>query len=242
MVKRRVVKPATERKAEIVDCALALFLSKGYAATTIADILARTRLSKGAFYHHFMSKDDVLEAAMERLIAAGIAAMRDIVDDEHLDEITRLKQLFVRLGQWQNEMNLDAVTMDMFKPENAALNLRIKAATDRIVIPVLSRIIERGTRNGEFDAPDADLAAEMLLFVGTANPPAVAAIIEMTARGQVDDAMKFAKEHLTARSKMMDRVLGLPPGTMDFVSTNTSKIRITAFVEAVRKAKTKRKA
>jgi len=242
MMKRRVVKPATERKAEIVDCALALFLTKGYAATTIADILARTRLSKGAFYHHFASKEDVLEAAMEHLVGAGIAAMRDVVDDEHLNEVARLERLFVRFAEWQNEINLDAINVDMLKPENAALSLRIKTSIDRAVVPVFSRIIERGTRSGEFDAPDPELAAEMLLFVSSAREPAVTNILKMAARGQIDDAMKLAEQQLAVQSKMMDRILGLPPDSIDLTKTKISQIRITALVAATRKAKTKRKA
>lgn len=50
------------RKRELLDAAEKLFFSKGYAATTINDILETQSCSKGSFYHHFDSKLQVLSA------------------------------------------------------------------------------------------------------------------------------------------------------------------------------------
>ena len=52
-----------ETVARILDVSLKLFLEKGYENTTIQDIIdALGNLSKGAIYHHFKSKEDILEA------------------------------------------------------------------------------------------------------------------------------------------------------------------------------------
>lgn len=44
---------AATSKALLVDCALRLFVSQGYAATSISQILAKADMAKGALYHHF---------------------------------------------------------------------------------------------------------------------------------------------------------------------------------------------
>ena len=44
------------RKQAILDAAEALFFEKGYAASTIQDILSALGCSKGSFYHHYESK------------------------------------------------------------------------------------------------------------------------------------------------------------------------------------------
>ncbi|MCL2386483.1 MAG: TetR/AcrR family transcriptional regulator [Defluviitaleaceae bacterium] len=55
----------TERK--IMETALRLFLDKGYEQTTVLDIIANLGgLTRGAFYHHFKSKDALLEAILEK--------------------------------------------------------------------------------------------------------------------------------------------------------------------------------
>lgn len=51
-----------QRRADLLDIAQKVFLEKGFEAATINDILAAATLSKGGFYHHFKSKDDVLNA------------------------------------------------------------------------------------------------------------------------------------------------------------------------------------
>jgi AcrR family transcriptional regulator len=49
------------RKQEILTAAETFFCKKGYEQTSIQDILDRLKLSKGSFYHHFPSKESLLE-------------------------------------------------------------------------------------------------------------------------------------------------------------------------------------
>jgi len=62
---------ATRR--EIVAVARQLLSEHGYSSTGIADIQAATGLTKGAFYHHFSSKEDVALAAIEAARADYVA-------------------------------------------------------------------------------------------------------------------------------------------------------------------------
>ncbi|MCB6367618.1 TetR/AcrR family transcriptional regulator, partial [Intestinibacillus massiliensis] len=61
----------------ILDSATKLFLQKGYEKTTIQDIVNDLGdLSKGAIYHHFSSKEDIIQAVGERMYAnVDFAAM-----------------------------------------------------------------------------------------------------------------------------------------------------------------------
>lgn len=53
-----------ESKTRILDAALDVFRAKGYAATRIEDICAEAGLTKGSFFHHFKSKEELaIEAA-----------------------------------------------------------------------------------------------------------------------------------------------------------------------------------
>ena len=62
-----------DSKQYIIETAYALFLQKGFKAVTMQDILGATILSKGAFYHHFKSKEEVFEAAVRMFFAGGIS-------------------------------------------------------------------------------------------------------------------------------------------------------------------------
>jgi AcrR family transcriptional regulator len=61
--KTRERRPA-ERPDEIAQAALKLFCAKGYNSTTIDEIAAAAGITKGAVYHHFDSKEVLLESAM----------------------------------------------------------------------------------------------------------------------------------------------------------------------------------
>jgi TetR/AcrR family transcriptional regulator, transcriptional repressor for nem operon len=52
-------------KSKLLDAALQVIRSKGYTATTIDDICAAASLTKGSFFHHFKSKEDLALAAIE---------------------------------------------------------------------------------------------------------------------------------------------------------------------------------
>jgi TetR/AcrR family transcriptional regulator, transcriptional repressor for nem operon len=64
--------PQHESKAKILDAALRVIRTKGYSATTIDDVCHAAGLTKGSFFHHFKSKDELALA-----VTAHFAAMAD---------------------------------------------------------------------------------------------------------------------------------------------------------------------
>ena len=52
-------------KSKLLDAALQVIRTKGYTATTIDDICASASLTKGSFFHHFKSKEDLALAAVD---------------------------------------------------------------------------------------------------------------------------------------------------------------------------------
>ena len=69
----RIVKEAEERKNEILDEAAALFAKKGYDGTSIGDILEKVGVARGTLYYHFRSKEEILDALVERISNSIIA-------------------------------------------------------------------------------------------------------------------------------------------------------------------------
>src|SRR3954464_1065369 len=63
----RRTKADTEKTIdELLDSAIKLFIKKGYSAVTLEQIAAGIGMTRGAFYHHFRSKEDILNALITR--------------------------------------------------------------------------------------------------------------------------------------------------------------------------------
>jgi TetR/AcrR family transcriptional repressor of nem operon len=67
--------PMSESEEKLLSAAKALFLSRGYAATTVDAICERAGLSKGSFYHFFGSKDELGLAVLDWSLQRGTAIL-----------------------------------------------------------------------------------------------------------------------------------------------------------------------
>ena len=59
---------STETIGKLVAAARGLFGERGFEAVTVDDIVVEAGMSKGAFYHHFGSKDDILEHVVDEIL------------------------------------------------------------------------------------------------------------------------------------------------------------------------------
>jgi AcrR family transcriptional regulator len=92
--------PRLEPRQEILRTAARLFQQRGYDATSMNDVAAALKLSKGGLYHHFQSKDEILfhimshamEITEERVInvVRRIDGARTDVTEERLRTLIRL--------------------------------------------------------------------------------------------------------------------------------------------------------
>jgi TetR/AcrR family transcriptional repressor of nem operon len=59
-----MTEPQHQSRTKLLEAALAMFRAKGYAATTVDDICAKAALTKGSFFHHFKSKEELVLSAV----------------------------------------------------------------------------------------------------------------------------------------------------------------------------------
>ena len=79
----------------ILDVSFRLFMEKGYEHTSIQDIIDHMGgLSRGAIYHHFKSKEEILEAATNRMTAESNQMLAEVRDRKDLTGKEKLKMIF----------------------------------------------------------------------------------------------------------------------------------------------------
>ncbi|OUO86300.1 TetR family transcriptional regulator [Gordonibacter sp. An230] len=151
----------------ILDVALALFLEKGYDNTSIQDIIdGLGGLTKGAVYHHFKSKEDILSAALDRENAGLYAQLRQIRDDGRMNGAEKLQALFEasvmgpQMDLWAN------VAPDADPVRNARLlGMEYQALFEETVPFFVQPIVEQGVRDGSIRTDYPQEFSEVIVLV-----------------------------------------------------------------------------
>lgn len=218
--KVRILKAPAVRRAELIDCAQGLFLTRGYERTTINDVILATGLSKGAFYHHFRSKEDLLEAIAARFARESLSFIEALQADDSLDALQRLNRLLALSRDWKREHipELKAMFTTLLKPENAMLYHRIVEAAFAVLGPALTAIIEQGEAEGVFDAGDPRTAADTLLWLSNGRRGLVITAMA-TAEADVDAALRLIVDRVRAEEAITNRILGLTTGGVDLLGS-----------------------
>ncbi|HEV2885809.1 MAG TPA: TetR/AcrR family transcriptional regulator [Jatrophihabitans sp.] len=74
-----VIAEASTRE-RIVAAAVSLFAEQGFDATSVNEVVIRAGVAKGALYHHFASKDDLLYEVYRELVDRQLAGLREILN------------------------------------------------------------------------------------------------------------------------------------------------------------------
>jgi TetR/AcrR family transcriptional regulator, transcriptional repressor for nem operon len=80
----------SDSRTRILDAALYVIRSKGYSAARVEDICAAAGLTKGSFFHHFSSKEDLALAAAEHFSAFAESIFSSAPHHDLLDPLDRL--------------------------------------------------------------------------------------------------------------------------------------------------------
>jgi AcrR family transcriptional regulator len=213
----RIVKVAQVRRDEILDVAQALFARQGYDATSVSEIVGEIGVSKGAFYHHFGSKEDLIEAIACRYARQTAELTHAVLDDPTLDSFSKLIGFLatMRGHKLRNATELRATFEPMFRPENAGLFERTRRAVDGVVRPLLIRIIAEGVEERTFDTPDPENAADTILHLMTGNRDLVTELYLTRDRPTFERLAKQLLAKLAYQGTVIDRILGLPEGSIE---------------------------
>src|SRR2546428_8803762 len=140
------------KRNEILDVAQRLVYTKGYEQMTIQDILDDLRISKGAFYHYFDSKQALLEAMIERMGEGVEQLVLAIVHDPALPAIEKLQRVFDmlnRLKTARKELFLPLLRV-WYADDNAIVRQKLRVVWLKLVTPWYAAIIRQGIQEGVF--------------------------------------------------------------------------------------------
>ena len=151
----------------ILEVAFRLFMEKGYEHTSIQDIIDHLGgLSKGAIYHHFKSKEDILVAVTDRMTAESNQMLAAIRDRSDLTGREKLKTIFKESISRPVQNDIFTVAPDFHNNPKLLFSLlheTIEEAAPNYILP----IIKQGISDGSIQTDYPEQLAELILL--TAN-------------------------------------------------------------------------
>ncbi|MBT3219988.1 MAG: TetR/AcrR family transcriptional regulator [Proteobacteria bacterium] len=211
----RIVKSATDRQDEILDVALKLFAERGYSNTSVQAIINTIGIAKGTFYHHFSSKDALLDALIQRWIQFSLNLVQPLIDDPNMGAIEKLVGFYQRIGAWkvsQRALMLD-VARAMNDDSNALMQKRNTQATLDTFSPLLARIIEQGVQEGSFQTSFPSETAQIVMEVTAA----LSRKLSTAMSNHQDVSLPELEATLDAQQETIERILGAPAGSISII-------------------------
>lgn len=152
-----------ETVQKILDAALKLFLDKGYEQTTILDIVDNLGgLTRGAFYHHFKSKEEVLDALGDRLFYDN-NPFEKVKQRSDLNGLEKLKYILIDSLEITDRRKINNMAVSALQSP-AFLKKLIDDNRD-VLAPQFCEIVEEGVKDGSIKTGHPKLLSELIVLM-----------------------------------------------------------------------------
>lgn len=149
-----------ETQKRLLKAALDLFGEKGFQVTSVQQVAQRAGVTKGAFYHHFESKDDLLRQIHHEYASRLLEAVREIAatDGSPLEQLRAvIRGVVFTFAQYRSHV---AVFYQEFRSLGGAAYTAIREMHEEEEQLVLA-MIDRGISGGDLNP---DLIPKLLVF------------------------------------------------------------------------------
>lgn len=188
------------KRAEFASAAVAVFAECGVANTAVSDIVKAAGVSQGSFYLYFDTKEEIILAVAEQMVAGMVAAIESAVAQPGLSAVERLLAMLGVLTGFDSDPAAVELTDFIHHPDNRILHDRLtEHLADRLVV-LVEEIVAQGVEEGALNVSDTKAAAWFVLaglqsveIAGTPAaemPAAINAVTELALR-----ALGYMGEH-----------------------------------------------
>lgn len=135
-----------ETVQKILDVSLKLFLEKGYEETTILDIVDNLGgLSRGAFYHHFKSKDEVLNALSDKMFFEN-NPFEQVKNENGLNGLEKIQKVLKLQFQNQDLQEINAMSVPL--ANNPRILAEYIASNQNVLAPLFEELVQEAIKDG----------------------------------------------------------------------------------------------
>ncbi len=194
------------RKSELLDAAQKLFVEKGYAKTTVTDILNVHGLSKGVFYYYFKSKEEVMDAIIQRMVDDMVDHAKKVVADPGMTPPQKLFAILMGSGQSEETIkDKENMARQFHEVQNAEMHQKCLVLSITRLAPVMAEAFKQN--DGQTVCSTDYLIESFTLFLTAGQMIFDEGLFQWSP----EERARYAVVLL----EMMEKTLGVPAGYFD---------------------------
>ena len=151
----------------ILDSMQKLMQKKDTRSISVSEIAKEAGIGKGSIYYYFKSKEEIVDAVIERSYSDAIRQAKELVQAPGLDALTKMEIIFRTCRDSSMELSRQEAGSYMELQQSALLHQQYIYIMIRNLRPILADIIRQGNQEGSIVCSSPEEVAEIVLIILT---------------------------------------------------------------------------
>ena len=185
------------RREELISIAYKLFTTKGYENTSVDEMIAEAKIAKGTFYYYFISKEEILNEVIDKMISQESEYARQIL----LQPIPVEQKIIGIMGAFNPQGNEINIVNALNDESNLKMHSRVNKKVIAIAIPILKKVVLEGVEKHIFNCNNIEERLRIILILSN----------------ELFNSQNFNERDVEVFVDTVEKILGAKSGTMEFI-------------------------
>lgn len=196
------------KRERILDAMQELMNTSNAQAISVSDIAGKAGIGKGSIYYYFSSKNDIIDAVIERSYSRVLDSGKELAASSHLDAFQKMEIIYNACLDSSMELRRqEAATTFSGQQESAFIHQKFARIIITKLMPILTDIIRQGIAEGTIGCEFPAETARIVLTVLTIT------LDNHLIPAEPEDIKRI----LTAFTQMQEKSMDIPAGTLQFL-------------------------
>lgn len=193
-----------------IDALEALLTHKQIQDISVSEIAQTAGIAKGGIYYYFSSKNEILEALIERKYKKPLETAKHLAEQKDISPFTRMTMIFQACRNSNGEFTTqNPVTSAVDDKEQAFLHQKYIQYLVKELKPVLTEIIQQGIDSGSIDFDYPAALSEIVLIVLTVK----------LDRSLLPASDNDVEDTIAGLISLLEKGTGAPAGTLNYLKS-----------------------
>ncbi len=153
-----------ETRSNILDASIRLFAAQGFERTTVSEICAQAGISKGAFFHHFPTKQDVFMKVLDNWLAALDVQLKELIASSNSVSDGLVQMAAISRGVFSQSNGQLGMFLEFWEQSRHDPEVwKVTVAPYRKYTQLFTSYLRKGIEEGSIEPVDPDVAARTIV-------------------------------------------------------------------------------